>query len=266
MAWGRRDPGAGTEAFATRALVVPFEARNAVGNESNLSPDARATTDLRLVVRTDDGTAAPPQWVTAAVPNWLRIVLHFAGSNHGPSAQLPAEVDVPVRVDASGRILGVDVDLAAAELAAYRAVATTWWKETEAPLADVRNLLTAPRDAVRGVRGIAGTWRRAAAQLREDVRRDGRPEGAPAPAAHDEADREKLRRTTNTVRHRLADQPKQLARVRASALEAGPMMVAAVRTGAMAPGDLESWLTLQVGSGAITEAEAATWRAEATGT
>lgn len=261
MAWGRREKASGTGTFDALAVVVPFEARNAQGNDSNLSPDARATTDLRLAVRAEDGTEAPSQWFTAAVPNWLRIVFHFAGSNHGPSAQLPAEVVVGVQVDETGRILDVDVDGAAADLAAHRAVAATWWKETEAPLSDARNLLTAPRDAVRGIRGFAGTWRKAATQLRSDLR----PDGGPVVAAHDDADREKLRRTTSSVRHRLADQPKQLAKVRASALEAGPMMVTAVRSGAMAPGDLESWLTLQVGSGAVTEDEAAAWRAQATG-
>ena len=43
------------------------------------------------------------------------------------------------------------------------------------------------------------------------------------------------------------------------------MMVANVRSGSMSPSDLESWLAFQVGSGVVTEAEAAQWRAAAHG-
>jgi hypothetical protein len=41
------------------------------------------------------------------------------------------------------------------------------------------------------------------------------------------------------------------------------MMVANVRSGSMAMADLETWLQFPVGSGAISESEAAAWRVDA---
>src|SRR5690606_32368529 len=111
----------------------------------------------------------------------------------------------------------------------HRAAATRWWKATEAPLADVRGLLSAPREALRGVRGVAGAWR-SAARRRSD---SGSVPGTQTDA-HDGVEREQLRRTANMVSHRLSGDPRMFGRVRASALEAGPMMVANVRSGSMA--------------------------------
>ena len=118
---------------------------------------------------------------------------------------------------ATGGVVALDVDDAARELDPYREVATRWWKETEAPLADLREITSLPGDAVRGVKGLAGTWRRAVADMRADV-----AGGGYAPA-HGDEEREQLRRSSATVRHRLQANPKQLAKVRASALAAGPI-------------------------------------------
>jgi hypothetical protein len=243
--------------------VSPLHARTTFENDNNLSAGSRASTELQLAVRSDATRPTRPtdvQRIVTSVPNWLRIVFYYAGSNDGPSADLPAEVDVAVHVDpATGRVVDVDIDRAATELAAYRDVATRWWKEAEAPLADVRGLLSASRDAVRGIRGLAGTWRSAAAQLRT-----GEQPGAADSATHDDVERTQIDRTANVVSHRLANDPTQLGKVRASALEAGPMMAANVRSGSMTMGDLDTWLRFQVGSGAITDAEAAGWRTDAT--
>lgn len=260
MRWrGRRDPTP-TVTLARRAVLVPLEARNALDNESNLSPDSAVRTRLLVVVRADGAGDDRAQEVTARVPNWLRVVFCYAGSNHGPSADLPAEVEIDAQVDpASGAVVSVDVDGAARDLEPYRGVATRWWKETDAPFADMRGMTTLPGDIVRGVKGFAGTWRQAVSDLRADL-----AGGGTAPA-HGEEETEQLRRSSDTVRHRLKGNPKQLDKARASALEAGPMMVANVRSGSMSAADLESWLAFQVGSGAVTEAEAAEWRATAHG-
>ena len=247
MQWGRRDRRA---TVGGRALVVPFDARNALDNESNTSPDALAKTEMRLIVSSVEGGhrgASGQQRVTAAVPNWLRLVLYFAGSNYGPS-ELPAEVHVPVRIDpATGAIAAVEVDRAAEELAAHRDAAIGWWKENEAPLADVRGALGAPGDAVRGAKGLLGAWRGALSSLRNEP-------------ATDPDDAEQNRRTANALKYRLERNPKQLSKVRASALEAAPLMVENVRSGSMSPADFETWVRFQVTSGAVTTEEADAWR------
>jgi len=250
-----------TEPAAARALVVPYTARNALENQNNLSANGRARTELRLVVVPADGSAPEAhdqQRVTADVPNWLRVVLYYAGSNYGPREQLPAEIHIPVRIDpASGRIVEVDVDQAATELAPYRDVAVKEWKETEAPLSDVRAAAGLPGEAVRAAKGLLGTWRGALSSLREDR------SGAAPTASHSAEEIEQSRRTANVLKYHLADKPKQAAKVRASALQAAPMMVANVRGGSMSMTDFETWLQFQATSGAISAEEAEEWRRSA---
>ena len=250
-----------TESAAARALVVPYTARNALGNVNNFSANGRAKTELWLVVIPVDGRAPEAhdqQRVTAYVPNWLRVVLYYAGSNYGPRDQLPAEIVVPVRVDpASGRIVEVDVDQAATELAAYRDVAVKEWKETEAPLSDVRAATALPGEAVRAAKDLLGTWRGALSGLREDR------SGAAPTGSHSAEEIEQSRRSANVLKYHLARKPKEAAKVRASALEAGPMMVANVRGGSMSVADFDTWLQFQATSGAISAEEAEEWRRSA---
>jgi hypothetical protein len=253
VGWLRSRRADSTETVEARALVVPYDAQNAHGNVNNLSPDARAKTQLRLVV-SSAGEGVPQdtgqQAVLASVPNWLRIVLYYAGSNYGPSAQLPAEIHVPVRLEAStGRIVEVDVDLAAAELDHLREVGTEAWKDEEGPLADVRGLVALPGAAVRGAKGWVASWRSALS-------------GGDGPGWN-EQEAEQGRRTANALRYTLERNPKQLAKVRASALEAGPMMADGVRGGVRSVADFEHWLEFQLTSGAVTAEEVAGWRSRA---
>ena len=245
MVWGR---GAKREAVPGRALVVPFQAVNAEENVSNLSADSRVKTRLRLVAE-GPGASGEQETVTASLPNWLRVVLHYAGSNEGPAPQLPAQIDVPVAIDPrTGAIVEVDVDAAAGELAAYRAAAVEWWKEDEAPLADLRGIANLPKDVVRGAKGLLGAWRGAVAGTNDTQ------------AA---AEAEQSRRTANMLKHDLQRKPKQLTKVRASALQAGPLMVDNVMSGSMSNADFETWLQFQLTSGAITAEEAEQWRQQA---
>jgi hypothetical protein len=250
-----------TDSAAARALVVPYMVRNALGNENNFSANGRAKTELWLVVLPADGgkpDAHDQQRVTAYVPNWLRVVLYYAGSNHGPHDQLPAEIDVPVRIDpASGRIVEVAVDRAATELFPYRDVAVKEWKETEAPLSDVRAAAALPGEAVRAAKGLLGTWRGALSSLRDDR------SGAAPTGSFSAEEIEQTRRSANMLQYHLARKPKEAAKVRASALEAGPMMVANVRGGSMSVADFETWLQFQATSGAISAEEAEEWRRSA---
>ncbi len=255
MAWQRSSR---TESVSARALVVPYTARNTLDNQNNLSANGRAKTELWLVVVPADGgtpAASDQQRVTAYVPNWLRVVLYYAGSNYGPNEHLPSEIHIPVWIHPTGgAIVEVDVDGAADELAAYRDVAVREWKETEAPLADVRGAVALPGEAVRAAKGLLGTWRGALSSLREDR------SGAAPTGSHTAAEVEQSRRTANTLKYQLARKPKQLAKVRASALQAGPMMVANVKGGSMSQADFDTWLQFQATSGAITSEEAEEWR------
>jgi len=54
--------------------------------------------------------------------------------------------------------------------------------------------------------------------------------------------------------------PEQLAKVRASALQAGPMMADNVKGGASSWADFDHRLQYQLTSGAITDEEAEEWR------
>jgi hypothetical protein len=266
MSMAGQHPGTEGVVRTARAVVSPIHARTTFENDNNISAGARAATELQVVVRPDAESGAhpdPAQRIVTRVPNWLRIVFYYAGSNDGPWADLPAEVEVVVQLDrTTGRVVDVDIDRAATELAAYRDVATRWWKESEAPLADVRGLLSAPRDAVRGIRGLASSWRRTAARLRTGDSDLG--PGAEGVASLDVVEQAQLDRTANLLSHRLTGDPKALRKVRASAMEAGPMLATNVRFGSMSLADFDTWLRLQVGSGAITDGEAAAWRTDAT--
>lgn len=237
--------------------MVPTTARNAMDNESNVSAGSRVRTRILLDVEGED---APARSVDVDVPNWLRIVLYYAGSNEGPADELPAEVRLDVRLHPStGEVVSVDVAAAEAVLAPHQPAATRWWKETEAPLSSLRAARSLPGSALRGARNLAGTWRDAVAGMRSDIGRDG---GPPRANATDQ-DIEQIRRSGTILRHQLDRDPRQREAVRTAALQAGPMMVANVRSGVMAPADLEAWLVLQETSGAVTPEEAAAWRAEA---
>jgi hypothetical protein len=244
MRWFR-ERGTTGETVPARALVVPYDAQTTGENESNLSPNSRVETRVRL------STPTGQQAVTAPIPNWLRVVLYYAGSNYGPKEDLPAEIHLSVRVEPdSGKIVALDIDAAAAELEPYRAVATKWWKEEEGPLADVRGAIALPGAAVSGIKGLLGAWRDMAVQRPKD----------PADA---EAEAEQTHRTANALKYRLERNPKQLAKVRGSALQAGPMMADNVRGGSSTAAQFEVWLDLQVTSGAISEGEAGAFRQRA---
>jgi hypothetical protein len=166
-----------------------------------------------------------------------------------------------VRINPATRaIIEVDLEQAATELAPYRAAATKWWKEEEGRLSDVRSGIALPSEALRGAKGLIGTWQKTLSDLREEKGASG--EGAPA---HDPAEAEAARRTANALKYKLQRDPRQLAKVRASVLQAGPMMADNVKGGASSWADFDHWLIFQLSSGAITDEEAAEWRRRARG-
>jgi hypothetical protein len=276
MGWfGRKDP---RPTVLARAYVVPGNVGNLGENINNLSTNGEAKTFLRLVVSsTADARPGAPgqQEMTVHMSNWLRVILEHAGTNYGPNEQLPAEIHLPVQIDAeSRRIVHIDVDQAEVELQSYRDVAKRFWLETEAPLAPVRAAMQLPGVAVREGKGLLREWRQAVRELRGDLRdhraaeqEAARTGVAPKPVLKGPAwspkEVEQARRTATALRYQLQRNPSQHAQVRASALQAGPMMAAGVRDGARHPEDFEHWLMFEETSGSITAEEAAAYRAAA---
>ena len=257
--------GSGRQAAQTvrgTARVVPTSTGNigdgAEANVNNLTATSAARSSTTLVALwADDGRPVAPaaQQVTAQLPNWLRHVLHDAGSNEGASAELPAELRVPVLIDVVERtIVALDVDGAAAALEPFRAIGTREHKEHEAPLAPVRSAIRLPGQAVRETKDLVSTWGRALASLRE-------PAGADEPL--DAQELEKQRRTAVALRAELERNPKRREQVRRTVLTSGPDMATSVRSGAYPSHAFAAWLDFQETSGAITADEAAALRASA---
>ena len=255
------------DVVAGRAFVVPTAAANVGGDEfsnfDNLSHRSRAKTRLLLVLRSaSDGGPVPAetQEIKQQVGNWVRFVLHSAGTNETWAQALPAELEVPVLIDrASRRIVALDHGGAERELEPYRAAARTEWKQTEAPLADARNIVSLPGDVAREGKDLVRTWRSAARDLRADLKA---PAGTP-PREPSAEETEQLRRTAVALRYQLERNPKQYAKVRASALQAGPMIAESTRGGTYGHGNFNHWLVLQHTSGVITDAEAEAFRSAA---
>ncbi|MCB0967242.1 MAG: hypothetical protein KDB37_10435 [Ilumatobacter sp.] len=255
----RTDRKSGTA--AGRATVVPGALTpEGDANSSNVSADSRSTVVLHLIV--DDGSSSSgSQRVTARVPNWLQVVYLYAGTTRGPWQQLPTDVTVPVWIDATGRVVDVDVDRSADELAAHRTVARSYWLDTDAPLSSVRHLARLPGDVSTGIRRGRAMLRDAVRSVRRGVA-GGASDVAAAPAWTDE-EAEAARRNAVTLRARLEQRPGERERLRATALEAGPSNAEQVRAGLRHPVDFEHWLMVQEVSGVLTVEEVGRLRAEA---
>ena len=254
---GRRD----VTMVRGRALVVPLSTGNVGGaggdgNFNNFTARSRAksTTMLKAVEADDGGPVVPDQQrITASLPNWLRFVMYLAGSNDEGADELPAELHVPVLLDAERRtIVELDVDGAIALLEPYRAVGTREWKETEAVLAPVRAAVALPGVAVRGVTGFVADWKDALSSVRENAAKVNRP----VP----EKELEQMRRTAAMLRHHHERNPAQLAKVREGAVAHGPSMAEGVAAGTYPAHRFDAWVMFQETSGAITPEEAASFR------
>ena len=207
---------------------------------------------LEAIGADDGGPVAPgSQRVTVRLPNWVRHVLYDAGSNEGEWADLPAELQVPVLLDAADRtIVAMDVDAAAAELEPYRDVGTRAFKENDAILAPVRQAVQLPGVALREAKGFVSTWSK--------VFRDRGGGGEDRPL--DPVELEQRRRTAAMLRVRLERKPKERQKIRSGVLANGPSMAASVRAGAYPSHDFDAWVMFQETSGVISAEEAAALR------
>lgn len=246
-----------------RAFVVPVSTGNLgsqeEGNFNNFSARSRVKSKTVLVaVSAEDGGPVHDgqQRVVADIPNWMRFVMYYAGSNDGISAELPAELHVPVLIDAAARTIhALDVDEAAAELEPHRKAGTREWKETEAPLAIVRNAVKLPGEALRLAKRVPAEAR----DLVEDIRGIGSSTVAPLSAE----EREQQRRTAKVLRFQLENEPKTYAKLRDGAVQHGPQMARSVAAGVYTADHFDAWVEFQELSGVISAEEAATLRATA---
>lgn len=231
------------------------------GNVNNFRVNSRArSSSLLVAVSAADGAPVDPgtKRIIARLPNWLRVVMYYAGNNDGPWQQLPAVLHVPVGIDVSTRqIETLDVDGAAAELATYRAVGREHWLHTEAPLADVRAVFSLPAMAARAARAVVPAVR----DLVDDIRSIGDTNSAHRQVSPEEL--ETRRRTAVMLRYKLERDPKLHNKVRESALQAGPVIAQSTRAGSYPPAEFDAWVMFQHTSGAITDEEARRFRAEA---
>lgn len=248
-----------------RAFVVPSSTGNigsgVDGNVNNFRANSRAKSSTLLVaVSAADGASvdAAAKRITARLPNWLRVVMYYAGNNDGPWRELPAVLHVPVWIDAATRqIDALDVDGAAADLAAYRNVGRKEWLHTEAPLSDVRAVLGLPVMLFKGVRRIGPEAR----DLINDIRSLG--DSNPTHREVSPEDLETRRRTAVMLRYQLERDPKQHRKFRDSALQAAPSIVQSTRGGSYPPAEFDAWVMFQHTSGVITDEEAQRFRLEA---
>lgn len=248
-----------------RALVVPSSTGNVGsgmddGNFNNFTAKSKAKSSTRLVaVSAEDGgpVSTESQRVEAYIPNWVRMVMHDAGTNHGQSEHLPAELHLPVFIDvASRQIVELDVDGATRELEPYRAIGTREWKETEAVLAPVRNAVKLPGVVAREVPSALKGWKKTLGDFRDDLSPGAPMRDEPRPPK----ELEQMRRTANQLRYSLEQDPKQRGKIRDSALQAGPQMAQGVAAGSYPRHAFQEWLMFQETSGVISADEVAAYR------
>jgi hypothetical protein len=212
-----------------------------------------------VAVSAEDGgaVATESQRVICDLPNWVRMVMHDAGTNDGQHEHLPSEIHVPVFIDVASRtIVALDVEATAVELEPYREVGTCEWKETEAVLAPVRNVVKLPGAVAREVPSALKGWKKAVTDLREDLRPNAPMRDEPLSAK----ELEQQRSTANQLKYALERDPKQHGKIRESALQAGPQMAQGVAAGSYPRHAFEAWLVFQETSGVITPDEVAAFR------
>ena len=115
----RSDRKSSAPQIQARAFVVPTSTgnlgRGEEGNVDNTSHRAKVRSSTLLVLRwVADGGPIPTdtQRVKQHLSNWLRLVMHHAGSNYEPADRFPAEILLPVWIDqATRRIVRIDTDL-----------------------------------------------------------------------------------------------------------------------------------------------------------
>lgn len=257
----------GSESGATirgRARVVPATTSNdgtgdglglssagGTTHTNNLGADARVLSETWLVAQhADDGgpVATASIRIDASLPNWLRHVMYDAGSMQGAADELPPQLEVPVLIDpASRQIVALDVEATIAELQQFRELGVREWKETDAPLAGVRQAAKIPGAIAREAPGLFRGLRKAFRGVRDDMQAEDLPHQAQRDAGAQ-------------LRLQLEANPAQRIQMRGPALEHGTTMARTVAAGTGDADGFGAWLAFNESAGVLSPDEAASLR------
>jgi hypothetical protein len=156
---------------AALGLLPPGVSAFAVGR-SALIPGQPYWTDAGLGARQD---------VKFRAPIWTYQLLFWAGRERtvNKADEVPGPIDIPVWADpATGQVVEVDVEAMIAELEPQFDLAKRIWKNEDAPLAAVRTVLKAPKQA----KGLFKAIKAQVVDVVDDIKAIG-DTGAPPPEA-----------------------------------------------------------------------------------
>ena len=185
------------------------------------------------------------------MPNWLMWALYSAGTNDPLAARLPASIEVPVTFDpTTRRIRSVDVEATMREFDGLRPAVVEHLKGTD-------RWLARPGDVASAASAAVSTWKDAVGDLVAGARN-------PAVTSSWSPDEvEAMRRNSAILAVRFQQKSKEREKARARALQALPLQLQNVDSGAMSAGDFEVMVMREEVSTAITADEAATFRRNA---
>jgi hypothetical protein len=262
MGWLKRAIGGDDrrDGVAGRATVAPASTRqhgdsDASSQAGHLSPDGRLSVQTTLFpTSVADGGVVVNEWqsIRASMPNWLMWALYSAGTNDPLAARLPASIEVPITFDpTTRRIRGLDVEATMRELDGLRPAAVEH-------LTGDGSWLSLPGDVTSAVSSTVSTWKDAVGDL---VSGATNPQAATSSWSPDEV--EAMRRNAAILAVRFQQRSKEREKARARALQALPLQLQNVATGAMSAGDFEVMVMREEVSTAITADEAAAFRRDA---
>jgi len=243
-----------------RAWIAPAGTHSKFGNANNFTANSKVRCDVNVTaLSAADGQPVDPSLtkVEADLPNWLRYVFYSAGNTDDLAELLPPRIEVNVAIGLqTRRCVAIDIEAATAELLPYRDAAVEDWKHSEAALAGVRNVLAAPKLGFKALKGLKGGLRELVADVKSigdsgpsAVRAEPKPSYKPEEV-------ESIRRLAVILGLRYQSRPDEYALGRAAAVQAMPLYVQMLTTGAIHPDDFEVELMRHLTSGALTQQEA----------
>jgi hypothetical protein len=241
-----------------RARIAPTGSKSQYGHANNFTADSRVRCDVNLTaLSAADGQPVDPTLtkVEADLPNWLLRVFYSAGNTDELSESLPPFIEVNVAIgQQSRRCVAIDVEGAIAELQAYRDVGVDDWKHEGSALAPVRNVLGAPKQGWKALKGLKGGMKDLVADVK-GLGASGPPTGGSKPSYTPEQV-EQIRRQAAILGLRYQQHPNEYAQGRNAALQAMPMYVQMLHSGAIHPNDFDVELMRHATSGALNQQEA----------
>jgi|JI10StandDraft_1071094.scaffolds.fasta_scaffold14020_4 hypothetical protein len=244
-----------------RAWIAPTGTRSLYENESNVSADSavRCHVHLTALSAADGGPVDPTLTkLEARLPNWLRYVFHSAGATDELSKQLPPRIEVNVAIGVqSRRCVAIDVDGAVRDLQPFRAAAVDDWKHSEAALAPVRNLLSAPKAGLKALRGLKGGLKDLVGDIKDIGASGPGPGGGAAPKPSWKPDEiDAMHRQAAILALRYQTRPEEYARARNMAVQSLPSHAQQAAAGQIHRADFDAMLRRELIATTISQQEA----------